>query len=56
MTTTPNTNMVTENIIITLSRFAIQFRAQTKYGQIPPIGNLLVYRHESSMDIRLFPE
>jgi hypothetical protein len=57
MATTPNTNMVTANIIITLSRFEIEiFGAQTKYNQIPPIGNLLVYRHESSMDIRLFRE
>ena len=29
---------------------------RTEYGQIPPIGDLLVPGHETSMDIRLFRE
>jgi hypothetical protein len=27
--------------------------AHTEYGEIPPIRNLLVNRHEASMDVRL---
>jgi hypothetical protein len=30
--------------------------AHTEYGEIPPIGNLLVNRHEASMDVRLLSE
>jgi hypothetical protein len=30
--------------------------ARTEYGEIPPIRDLFVYGHETSMDIRLLSE
>ena len=52
--TTPNTNMETEKDISTLRPIALILVQRTEYRQIPPIGDLLVDGHETSMGIRLF--
>ena len=52
--TTPHTNMVTAKDI---SIYHIRsLNGRTKDENIPPIGDFLVYRHEASVDIRLFGE
>jgi len=56
MATTPNTNMVTAKDISTCFTQVSLSDRRTKDGNVPPIGDLLVYRHKASMDIRLLGE
>jgi hypothetical protein len=53
---TPNANVITEKGFRTQGHLGLMIDARTEDGEIPPIGDLLVNRHQTSMDIRLIRE
>ena len=53
MTTIPNKNMVTAKEVSIQTYLTSTVDSRTEDGKIPPIWDLLVHGHETSMDIRL---
>ncbi len=53
MATTPNTNMDTANNVSNRYTHISLSNGRTEDGNVPPVGHLLVYGHEASVDIRL---
>jgi hypothetical protein len=53
---TPNANVITEKGVRTQAHLALMIDARTEDGEIPPIGDLLVNGHQTSVDIRLIRE
>jgi hypothetical protein len=53
---TPSTNVITAKYVRIRARLAFVSDARTEDAEIPPIGDILVSCHETSVDIRLFRE
>jgi hypothetical protein len=52
----PNANVITEKGVKTHAHSTLMIDARTEDGEIPPIGDLLVNRHQTSVYIRLIRE
>jgi hypothetical protein len=50
---TPNANVITEKGVKTHAHSTLMIDARTEDDEIPQIGDLLVNRHQTSVDIRL---
>ena len=48
--------MLTAKDISTCHTRVLLFNGRTKYGKVPPFGDLLICRHKASVDIRLLGE
>jgi len=53
MAITPNTNVVTTRNFRIQAHLTFVIDERTEDKEIPPIGDLLINRHQTSMDIRL---
>ena len=53
MVDTPNANVITVKDFRIQPHLTFMIDERTEDGEIPPIGDLLINRHQMSMDIRL---